>query len=60
MVCPWLACRVSDCTFLLSGAFHTWKVPRLCNLDDDISAESDFDLEDVWNDVDGDGDLMSM
>ena len=44
----------------MSGAFHAWKVPRLCNLDDDISAESDFDMEDVWDDVDGDGDLMSM
>ena len=33
---------------------------RVCYPDDDISAESDFDMEDVWDDVDGDGDLMSM
>ena len=37
-------------------------MPRLCNSDDDVSVESDFDMymEVVWDDVDGDDDLMSM
>ena len=44
----------------MSGAFHAWKVPRLRNPDGDISAESDFDMEDVWDDVDGDGDHAAI
>ena len=39
---------------LVSGAFHAWSLPRPCD-SDIISAESDFDMEDVWEDGD-DGD----
>ena len=39
---------------LVSGAFHAWCLPRLCG-SDDVSAESDFELEDTWEDGD-DGD----
>ena len=39
---------------LVSGAFHAWCLPRLCG-SGDVSAESDFELEDTWEDGD-DGD----
>ena len=42
-----------------TGAFHAWKLPRLCNPDGDISSESGFEMEDVWDDcgsVDDGGD----
>ena len=43
---------------LVSGAFHAWKLPRPWYLES-ISVESDFEMEDVWEEGD-DGDYYGL